>query len=129
MEIRREHDNRGAKPSFSESLNAASCINTKKEAFKSWLGTLSTYNTNCKSLYEKIDVLRVLTASRNVDVILLTKTWLSCKIGDRELSLKGHSLLRRDRRIGIHGGKAAFIKLSLSYETLADPMSGEEQLE
>ncbi len=29
----------------------------------------------------------------------------------------------------IHGGVAAFIKSSLSYETLADQMSGEEQLE
>ncbi len=74
-------------------------------------------------------MLRFLTASRNTDVILLTETWLSCKIDDRELSLKGCSLLRRDRRIGIHGGVAAFIKSSLSYEILADPMSGEEQLE
>ncbi len=48
---------------------------------------------------------------------------------DRELSLKGYSRVRRDRCIGIHGGMAAFIKSSLSYETLADPMSGEEQLE
>ncbi len=74
-------------------------------------------------------MLRVLTASRNIDVILLTETWLSCEIYDRELSLKGYSLLRRDRRIGIHGGVATFIKSSLSYETLANPMSCEEQLE
>ncbi len=70
-----------------------------------------------------------ITASSNIDVILLTETWLSCKIDDRELSLKGYSLLRRDRRIGIHGGVAAIIKSSLRYETLADPMSGDEQLE
>ncbi len=31
--------------------------------------------------------------------------------------------------MGIHGGVAASIKTSLSYEILADPMSGEEQLE
>ncbi len=74
-------------------------------------------------------MLWVFTASRNTDVILLTETWLSCKIDERELSLKGYSLLCRDRRVGIHGGVAAFIKSSLSYEILADPMSGEEQLE
>ncbi len=74
-------------------------------------------------------MLQVLTASRNIDAILLTVTWLSCKIDVRELSLKGYSLLRRDRRIGIHGRISAFIKSSLSYETLADPMSGDEQLE
>ncbi len=88
------------------------------------LGTLSFYYTNCRSLFGKIDMLRALTASRNIDVILLT--WLSCTIDDKELSLKGYSLFRR---IGIHGGVAASIKSSLSYETLADPMSGEEQLE
>ncbi len=74
-------------------------------------------------------MLRVLTASRNIDVILLTEIWLSCKIDDQELSLNGYSLLLRDRRMGIHGGVAAFIKTSISYEILADPMSGEEQLE
>ncbi len=88
------------------------------------LGTLSFYYTNCRSLFGKIDMLRALTASRNVDVILLT--WLSCTIDDKELSLKGYSLFRC---IGIHRGVAAFIKSSLSYETLADPMSCEEQLE
>ncbi len=74
-------------------------------------------------------MLRVLTASRNIDIILITESWLSSKIDDRELSLTGYSLLRRDRRIGIHCGVEAFIKSSLSYETLADQMSGEEQLE
>ncbi len=93
------------------------------------LGTLSFYFRNCRSLYGKIDMLRALTASRNKDVRLLTETRLSCEIDDRELSLKGYSLLRRDRRIGIHGGVAAFIKSYLSYETLADQMSGEEQLQ
>ncbi len=74
-------------------------------------------------------MLRVLTPSRNIDVILLTETWLSCKIDDKELCVNGYSLLRRDRRMGIHGGVAAFIKTSLSYEILADPISGEEKLE
>ncbi len=110
MEIRRDHNNRGTKPPNSEVLNAASVINIEKEAFMCRLGTLSFYYTNCRSLYGKFDMLRVLTASRNIDVILLTETWLSCKIDDKELSLNGYSLLRRDRRMGIHGGVAAFIK-------------------
>ncbi len=84
---------------------------------------------NCISLHEKIDTLRVLSSSRNIDLILLMETGLSCKMDDRELSLKEYSRLRRDRCIGIHGQMAAFIKSSLSYETLADPMSGEDQLE
>ncbi len=102
MEIRRDHNNWGTKPSNSDALNAASGINIEKEAFMSRLGTLSFYYTNFRSLYGKIDMLQVLTASRNIDAILLTEAWLSCKIDVRELSLKGYSLLRRDRRIGIH---------------------------
>ncbi len=60
---------------------------------------------------EKIDTLRVLSASKNIDIILLTKNWLSCKIYGSEASLKEYSFLRRDRRIGIHGGIAAFKKI------------------
>ncbi len=43
MEIRRDHNNRGTKPSNSEALNAASGINNEKEAFMGRLGTLSFY--------------------------------------------------------------------------------------
>ncbi len=80
-----------------------------------------------EDLYGKIDMLRALTVSRNIDVIIVMKTWLSCQIDDSEL--KAYSLLRRDRSIGIHGGAAAFIKPSLSYETVADSMSWNEQIE
>ncbi len=43
-------------------------------------------------------------ASRNIDVIVLTETWLSSQIEDSELTKSGYSLLRRERRIGVHGG-------------------------
>ncbi len=74
-------------------------------------------------------MLRALPVSRNFDVIIVMKTWLFCQIDDNELSLKAYSLLHRDRSIGIHGGAAAFIKSSLSYETVADLMSWDEQME
>ncbi len=41
--------------------------------------------------------------------------------------MSGYSLLRRDRRIGVHGGVAAFIKFSR--ETGADSISWDDQLE
>ncbi len=69
MEIRREHNNWGTKPSIFEALKAASGINTEQEALMSRLRTLSFYYINCRSLYGKIDMLRVLTASKNIDVI------------------------------------------------------------
>ncbi len=59
------------------------------------LGTLTFHYTNCRSLYGKMDMLR---ASRNIDVIVLTETWLSSKIEDSELTMSGYSLLRRENR-------------------------------
>ncbi len=73
-------------------------------------------------------MLRALTASRNIDVIVLTETWLSSQIEVNELTLSGYSLLRRDRRIGAYGGVATFIKSTLSHETVADTTSLDDQL-
>ncbi len=70
-----------------------------------------------------MDMLRDLTASRNIDVIIQTETWLSSQIEDGEPTLSGNSLLRRDRRIGVHGGIAAFKKFKFSHETVADSIS------
>ncbi len=50
-----------------------------------------------------MDMLRALTASRIMDVFVLTETWLSSQIEDSELTLSGHSLFRRGRRIGVSG--------------------------
>ncbi len=125
MEIRSDQNNKRAQSFNTEVLNAVSGITTEKEAFIRRLGT-SFYYMNCRSLQGTINMLRVLTTSRNIDVIIVMKTWLSCQIDDSEL--KAYSLLRRDRSIGIHGGAAAFIKSSLSYETVADSMSWNEQI-
>ncbi len=76
-----------------------------------------------------MDMLRALTASPNMDVIVLTATWLSSQIEDSGLSLSGYSLLQRDRRIGVHGGVAAFIKSTFSHETFGDTISWDDQLE
>ncbi len=84
--------------------------------------------TNCRCLFGKMDMLRALTASRNIDVIVLTEAWLSSQIEVNELILSGYSLLRRDRRIGVHGGVAAFIKSPLSHETVDDTTSWDDQL-
>ncbi len=74
-----------------------------------------------------MDMLRALTASRNIDIIVLTETCLSTRIKDSKLILSGYSLLRRDRRIGVHGRVAAFIKSTFSHETVADSISWDDQ--
>ncbi len=71
-------------------------------------------------------MLRALTASRNIDVIVLTETWLSSQIEDSELTISGYSL---PRRIGVHGGVTAFIKSTFSHETVADSISWDDRSE
>ncbi len=63
---------------------------------------MTFYYTNCRGLYGKMDMPRALTASRN--------------IVDSEHSLSEYGLLRRDRRVGVHGRVATFIKSTFSHE-------------
>ncbi len=123
------HNVRWAKSSNPEVLNTTSGITTGNLAHINRLGTLTFYYTNCRSLYGKMDTLRALTASWNIDIIVLREIWLSSQIEDSELTLSGCSLLRRDRRIGVHGGVAAFMKSTFSHETVADSISWDDQLE
>ncbi len=121
------HNVRWAKSSNPEALNTTLGITIGNLARIHRLETLTFYYTNCRSRYGKMDMLRALTASGNIDVIVLTETWLSSQIEDSELPMSGYSLLRRDRRIGVHGGVAAFIKSTFSHETVADTC--DDQLE
>ncbi len=120
MENSRYHNVRWVKSSNPEVLNTNSGITTGNLAHINRLGTLTFYYTNCRSLYGKMDMLRAPTALRNIAVIVLTETWLSSQIEDSEPTMSVYSLLRRDRRIGVHGGVAGFIKSTFSHETVAD---------
>ena len=62
--------------------------------------------------------------SRSLDIVGLTKTWLSDKIFDNELLPYAYTIIRKDR--GSRGGGVMFaIKSSLSYEVLSTPPSVE----
>ncbi len=76
MENSYYHNVRWAKSSSSEVLNTTSGIITGSLAHIKRFGTLTFYCTNCRSLYGKMDMLRALAASQNIDVIVLTESWL-----------------------------------------------------
>ncbi len=84
------HNVRWAKSSNPEVLNTTSGITTGNLAHINRLETLTFYYTNWRSLYGKMDMLRALTASRNIDVIVLTETWTSSQIEDNELTMRGY---------------------------------------
>ncbi len=101
------HNFKWSKSSIPEALNTTLGIGTENPAHTNRLGTLTFSYTTCRSLYGKMDMLRILSVLRNIDVTVLTETWLSKQIEDSELTLSGYSPLRRDRRIGVYGGVAA----------------------
>ncbi len=73
-------------------------------------------------------MLRTLTASPDIDIVLLTEVWLSCRVGDSELTLKDYSLLRRDLNIWVYGGVVTPIKSTIGYDAGAESISWGDQL-
>ena len=64
----------------------------------------------------KLDELRILIASTDLDVLALTETHLSNEIHDNELKIENYNILRNDRKNGLTpwGGTAIYFKESLS---------------
>ncbi len=78
---------------------------------------LTILYANCRSLFYKLDELRVMIATHNPHMICLCETWLDETIDDSDLSLPGFHLVRRDRnRHG--GGLVVYTQESLSCNTL-----------
>jgi len=86
---------------------------------------LSILYFNARSLYPKLDELRVLCTLQTPDIICIAETWLCGDIENSECHLPGYNCIRCDRdRHG--GGVALFISDKLGYEVT---MSGPDGLE
>jgi len=73
--------------------------------------------TNCRSLFPKLDELKVLASHYMPHIICLCETWLDPTVSDSELYIPGFNLLRRDRnRHG--GGIASYIHDSIPFKVL-----------
>ena len=71
---------------------------------------------NINGLTHKLDELRLLIASTDLDVLALTETHLSNDIHDNELIIENYNILRNDRNNGLTpwGGTAIYFNESLS---------------
>ncbi|XP_059186340.1 uncharacterized protein LOC131969177 [Centropristis striata] len=76
--------------------------------FKSRTG-LGLIHINARSLLNKMDLLKVWINSTNADVIVLSETWLTKSVLDKDISVNGYNVYRADRpRKG--GGVAMYIR-------------------
>jgi hypothetical protein len=57
-----------------------------------------------RSIFNKLDELRLLALSKKSDIIALTETWLTDDITDTEIEIPGYQIFRLDRRSGKKGG-------------------------
>ena len=88
---------------------------------------LSIFYFNARSLFPKLDELKLLCVTHSPDIVCITETWLSSDILDSELNLHNYLLFRLDRnRHG--GGIAMLVKSSLSPSFISLPSSNLEFL-
>merc|ERR1712035_117995 len=66
---------------------------------------ISAYYTNCRSVRNKIDLLRGIACVEKPDVIAITETWISTKDKQflTEFKIEGYCVYHKDR-IGREGG-------------------------
>ena len=76
---------------------------------------LSVYYTNCRSILNKIDLLRGLACVEKFDIIALTETWLdmSGKVFNPEVKIDGYTLFYKDRENRRGGGVALYVRDTL----------------
>ncbi|XP_035688766.1 uncharacterized protein LOC118424326 [Branchiostoma floridae] len=80
---------------------------------------LTMGHLNICSLYNKLDQLRVLMTSNNIDVMTLSETHLDDTISDAELHIAGYYLYRLDRnRSG--GGVAIYVSEAFTHSRRSD---------
>ena len=77
--------------------------------------SLSVYYTNCRSIMNKIDLLRGMASVEKFDIIALTETWLdmSGKVFDTEVKIDGYTLFYKDRENRRGGGVALYVRDTL----------------
>ena len=69
--------------------------------------------TNCLSLLNKTEELRMLAYQSEPHIIALTETWLTEEILDNEVNLPGYSIFRADSLRGKTGGVCFYIQSTL----------------
>jgi exonuclease III len=87
-------------------------------------------NVECLSI-ERLGELchRMEISSEKPDIVCLQETWLdSDKDSDDSISITGYTLYRKDRKIGIHGGVAVYVKTALSTNMCCDLTTDDHEI-
>ena len=72
------------------------------------------------SLAPKIDEVRNVSNTNNLDIICIVESWLQNHIHDNVVHINNYNLIRRDRKTSIHGGVCAYIRKTIKFQTLND---------
>ena len=81
---------------------------------------LKISHLNVRSLFPKIDEIRMLLKDQPVDIFTVSETWLNGSISDQELYVPGYSLVRQDRLQKKGGGSAVYVRDSIPFQPRPD---------
>lgn len=66
------------------------------DEFNAWTG-LGLVLLNIRSLLPKIDAVKIWIKSTNADIFILSETWLSKAVSDRDIAIDGYNVFWCDR--------------------------------
>lgn len=81
---------------------------------------LMVCHVNCQSLYPHFDEFRLHFAARAYHIICLSETWLRSEITDSMVTLRGYTLLRRDRVGVVGGGVGVYVRQDVRARVIAE---------
>ncbi len=85
---------------------------------------LKVSHLNVRSLFPKIDLVRMFISKNPFDVFTLSETWLKPTVTNAEINIPNYLITRQDRKDKAGGGTAIYIKEGLPYRTRDDLCSG-----
>ena len=91
------------------------------------LKRLTVYHLNIRSLFHKLDQVKLMLMQANIDIMCVTETWLNNNISNHELAIQRYKLVRKDRSTKRGGGIIAYICNDIDYEEIDDTQARETQ--
>jgi len=81
------------------------------------MSELGAIQLNIQSMLPKTDSLRIWAKSTNADIIILSETWLSKSVTNKDIVISGHNVFRTDRPRKA-GGEAIYVKSKFNANVL-----------
>ncbi|VDM04596.1 unnamed protein product [Schistocephalus solidus] len=70
--------------------------------------------TNAQSILANLDKLKINVCELSPDIISVTENWLSQHVDDREVTMTGYQIFRKDRKERQGGGVLTYVKSELT---------------